>query len=103
MIKSKVQRLTILGKSYVGYGHEQNGYFSWLKFLAIENLDFGRGHARNFDHLTMVILKLWPLLQFESIQFWKVSGFITGDNVNDTSLCYASDSSVDELTLLHWR
>ena len=26
----------------------------------MENLDFGRGHGRNFDHLTMVILKFWP-------------------------------------------
>ena len=23
----------------------------------MENLDFGRGHGQNFDHLTMVILK----------------------------------------------
>ena len=28
----------------------------------MENLDFGRGHGRNFDHLTMVILKFWPWL-----------------------------------------
>ena len=26
----------------------------------MENLDFGRGHGRNFDHLTMVMLKFWP-------------------------------------------
>ena len=26
----------------------------------MENLDFGCGHGRNFDHLTMVILKFWP-------------------------------------------
>ena len=26
----------------------------------MENLDFDRGHGRNFDHLTMVILKFWP-------------------------------------------
>ena len=26
----------------------------------MENLDFGRGHGRNFDHLTMVVLKFWP-------------------------------------------
>ena len=26
----------------------------------MENFDFGRGHGRNFDHLTMVILKFWP-------------------------------------------
>ena len=26
----------------------------------MENLDFGRGHGRNFGHLTMVILKFWP-------------------------------------------
>ena len=25
----------------------------------MENLDFGRGHDRNFDHSTMVILKFW--------------------------------------------
>ena len=34
--------------------HGQNGYFA-------VNLDFGRGHCRNFDHLTMVILKFWSL------------------------------------------
>ena len=26
----------------------------------MENLDFGRGHGLNFDHLTMVILKFCP-------------------------------------------
>ena len=26
----------------------------------MENFDFGRGHGRNLDHLTMVILKFWP-------------------------------------------
>ena len=26
----------------------------------MENLDFGHGHGRNFDHLTMVMLKFWP-------------------------------------------
>ena len=26
----------------------------------MENLDFGRGHGRNFDHLTLVMLKFWP-------------------------------------------
>ena len=26
----------------------------------MENLDFGRGHGRNFDHLTMVMFKFWP-------------------------------------------
>ena len=26
----------------------------------MENLDFGRGHGQNFDHLTMVILKFRP-------------------------------------------
>ena len=31
-----------------------------LTILTIENLDFGRGHGRNFDHLTMVFLKFWP-------------------------------------------
>ena len=30
-----------------------------LTILTIENLDFGRGHGRNFDHLTMVFLKFW--------------------------------------------
>ena len=28
----------------------------------MKNIDFGRGHGRNFDHLTMVILKFWPWL-----------------------------------------
>ena len=28
--------------------------------LTMENLKFGRGHGRNFDHLLMVILKFWP-------------------------------------------
>ena len=31
-----------------------------LTIKAMENLDFGRGHGRNFDHLTMIILKFWP-------------------------------------------
>ena len=26
----------------------------------MENLGFGRGHGRNFDHLTMVMLRFWP-------------------------------------------
>ena len=26
----------------------------------MENLGFGRCHAQNFDHLTMVMLKFWP-------------------------------------------
>ena len=26
----------------------------------MENLDFGRGHGRNFDNLTTLILKFWP-------------------------------------------
>ena len=26
----------------------------------MKNLDCGRGHGRNFDHLTMVTLKFWP-------------------------------------------
>ena len=26
----------------------------------MENLDFGRGHGQNFDHLTMIILKFRP-------------------------------------------
>ena len=26
----------------------------------MENLDFGRGHGQNFDHLIMFILKFWP-------------------------------------------
>ena len=26
----------------------------------MEHLDFGRGHGRNFDHLTMVMFKFWP-------------------------------------------
>ena len=26
----------------------------------MENLDLGCGHGRNFDHLTIVILKFWP-------------------------------------------
>ena len=30
--------------------------------MTIEDLDFGRGHGRNFDHLTMVFLKFWPWL-----------------------------------------
>ena len=28
--------------------------------MTIENLDFGRGHGRNFDHLTMFFFKFWP-------------------------------------------
>ena len=37
-----------------------------LTILTIENLDFGRGHGRNFDHLTMVFLKflLWSWSKF---------------------------------------
>ena len=31
-----------------------------MSILNIENLDFGRGHGRNFDYLTMVLLKFWP-------------------------------------------
>ena len=26
----------------------------------MENLGFGRGHGRNFDHLTMVMPRFWP-------------------------------------------
>ena len=26
----------------------------------MRNLDFGHGHGRNFDHLTIVISKFWP-------------------------------------------
>ena len=32
-----------------------------------ENLDFGLGHGRNFGHLNMVYLKLWP---------WSCSKFV---------------------------
>ena len=31
-----------------------------LTILTMENLDFGYGHGRNFDPLTMVMLKFWP-------------------------------------------
>ena len=36
------------------------GQYFRLAILTMENLDFGRGHGRNFDHLTMVVLKFWP-------------------------------------------
>ena len=42
--------------------------------MTIENLDFGRGNGRNFDHLTMFFLKFWP---------WSWSKFF--DNMTMTS------------------
>ena len=52
---------------YFGHGHGKMGIFcgeiSWqnlsLANLTIKILDFGYGYGRNFDHLTMVILKFW--------------------------------------------
>ena len=42
----------------------------------MENLDFGPGHGRNFDHLTMVMLKFGP---------WSWSKIF--DNVTMTPVC----------------
>ena len=39
-----------------------------LTISTMKNLDFGHGHGRNFDHLTIVISKFWP---------WSWSKFLT--------------------------
>ena len=41
---------------------EFRGKIFWLTILTLGNLQFGRDHGRNFDHLTMVLLKFWPWL-----------------------------------------
>ena len=51
---------------YFCLGHGLNGHFialiscQNLRLIIMKNLDFGRGHGQNFDHLTMVISKFWP-------------------------------------------
>ena len=67
-LRGHIKRFTILTMRNSYFGHGQNGYFcgqiSWSNFrmtiLTMENMDFDCGHGKNFDHLTMVILKFRP-------------------------------------------
>ena len=78
MVKNVIQCSNFVVKSRVN--HFDHGKFvfwpwSWSKWVffgiiscqnlrltisTMKNLDFGHGHGRNFDHLTVVILKFWP-------------------------------------------
>ena len=68
VVKSKVKHFDI-GKFVFWPWSWLKWVFLWLNFLAkfkvhhhdptMQNLDFGHGHGRNFDHLTIVISKFW--------------------------------------------